>query len=143
MNNCCSSSGCDSNRRGKEHCPANGLEYSEVSVRTIAHHIKRSWDWTPTAKHYYFCDDPECEVAYFGDDNSVVLKSQLRTRIGVKEQSGDDMLCYCFGVSRADSERNPGIKDFVTVQTKAGLCSCETSNPSGRCCLKDFPSSSN
>lgn len=20
-----------------------------------------------------------------------------------------------------------------------GLCSCETSNPSGRCCLKDFP----
>jgi hypothetical protein len=34
------------------------------------------------------------------------------------------------GVSRADFERNPGAKDVVTVQTKAGLCSCETSNPS-------------
>ena len=49
------------------------------------------------------------------------------------------MLCYCFGVSRADFDRNPGTKDFVTAQTKAGLCACETSNPSGRCCLKDFP----
>jgi len=49
------------------------------------------------------------------------------------------MLCYCFGVSSADFERNPATRDFVMAQTKANLCSCETSNPSGRCCLKDFP----
>ena len=142
MNSCRSSSGCDRNGPRKHHCPANDLEYSEVSVRTIVHHIAESWAWTPTAKQYYFCGDPECDVAYFWDDDSVVLKSQLRTRIGVKERSGDDLLCYCFGVSRADFERNPGTKDFVTAQTKAGMCYCETSNPSGRCCLKNFPNSS-
>ncbi len=37
----------------------------------------------------FFCDDPECEVVYFGEDGSTILKSQLRTRVGVKEDSGD------------------------------------------------------
>lgn len=139
MSSCCSSSGCNSKHPKKYRCPVNSREYAEVSVRTIAHHIKESWGWVPTAKCYYFCDDPECDVVYFGDDDSVILKSQLRTRVGVKEQTGDDLLCYCFGVSKADFERNPATKDFVMAQTKAGVCSCDSSNPSGRCCLKDFP----
>ncbi|MBE0614060.1 MAG: hypothetical protein IH604_10375 [Burkholderiales bacterium] len=139
MTSCCSSSDRASKGPGKHHCPANDLEYSEVSVRTIVHHLAKPWGWTPSAGHYYFCGDPECEIAYFGDDNTVVLKSQLRTRVGVKESGEDALLCYCFGVSRADYALKPVIKDFVTKQTKAGLCSCETSNPSGRCCLRDFP----
>lgn len=109
-----------------------------MSTRAIAHHIKDAWNWHPTSNRYFFCDDPACEVVYFGDDGSTILKSQLRTRIGVKEQSDDDLLCYCFGVTKADFLGNPTIKDFVIAQTKGGLCSCETSNPSGRCCLKDF-----
>lgn len=141
MNNCCSPNGSDSAQDRKGRCPANGREYAVVAVRTIIHHIKNAWTWTPTAKQYYFCDAPDCDVAYFGDDNSVVLKSQLRTRIGVKEQTEQDMLCYCFGVSRADFERDPTTREFVIAQTKAGACSCETSNPSGRCCLKDLPKS--
>lgn len=139
MSDCCSSPEGDAKHPQKRRCPVNGVECSEVSARTIAHHVKESWRWVPSARHYYFCDDPECEVAYFGDDGSLVPKSRLRTRIGIKERTGDDLLCYCFGVSRADSERNPAIRGFVLKQTKAGLCSCETSNPSGRCCLKDFP----
>lgn len=141
MSDCCSLSGCNGKHPKKHYCPTNGQDYSAVSVRTIAHHIKESWVWTPTAEHYYFCDDPNCEVAYFGDDNSTILKSQLRTRIGVKERTVDDLLCYCFGIKKSDFERNPATKDFVVAQTKTGLCSCETSNPSGRCCLKDFPKS--
>lgn len=139
MSACCSSSGCDAKNPRKSRCPASGNACSQVAVRTIAHHLKASWSWTPSARPYYFCDDPACDVAYFGDDGSLVHKSSLRTRIGIKEQNGDDLLCYCFGVSRADFVRDPAIKNFVIAQTKAGLCSCETSNPAGRCCLKDFP----
>lgn len=141
MSNCCSSSSCDSDHPNKGRCPINGLEYFEVSLRTIAHHIKEPWAWTSSAERYYFCDDPDCDVAYFGDDNSVVLKSQLRTRIGVKERTDNDLQCYCFGVSRADFERDTATREFVIAQTKMGACSCEISNPSGRCCLKDFPKS--
>jgi len=66
-------------------------------------------------------------------------KSMLRTRVVAKEQDGDALLCHCFGVTKADFEREPSARDFVVEQTKAGRCSCQTSNPSGRCCLKDFP----
>lgn len=138
MDPCCASSHCDDNHPDKHRCPVNGREYSPVSAPTIAHHLKDGWAWQATAERYYFCDDPACAVVYFGDDGSTILKSQLRTRVGVKEASDDALLCYCFGVSKADFMRNPASKDFVIAQTKAGLCSCAISNPSGRCCLKDF-----
>ena len=139
MANCCSSSGCTVTHPTKNRCPANGHEYSEVSATTITHHLKESWSWMKTANRYFFCDDPSCEVVYFGDDGSTIPKSKLRTSVGIKEASDDALLCYCYGVSRKDFAATPATRDFVVAQTKAGSCSCYTSNPSGRCCLKDFP----
>jgi len=139
MNDCCSSSGHNTTRPKKQPCPANGVDYAEVLARTISHHIKDAWQWAPTSSRYFFCDDAACDVVYFGDDGSTILNSQLRTRVGSKEDSGDKLLCYCFGVTEDDFQSNPATKEFVMAQTKAGLCSCDTSNPSGRCCLKDFP----
>lgn len=139
MSHCCSSSGCDTSYPSKRICPACGNECLEVSSRTIAHHIRFSWRWTPSSRYHYFCDNPDCDTAYFGDDGSLVAKTMLRVRSAVKENGGDAVLCHCFGVSRADFEREPSIREFVVEQTKAGNCSCETRNPSGRCCLKDFP----
>jgi hypothetical protein len=139
MTDCCSSSECKSSHPNKHRCPANGIEYSEVSKRTIAHHINHSWLWDSNGRRYFFCDAPDCDIVYFGDDDSVIMKSQLRTKVGVKELSNDAMLCYCFGVTKADALSAPAIRDFVVTQTKLGLCSCDTSNPSGRCCLKNFP----
>ena len=110
-----------------------------MSARTIAHHIVGAWERVLTADRYFFCDDPQCDVVYFGDDDSTILNSQLRTRVGVKDDASDGLLCYCYGVRKNDFKRNPATKAFVVAQTKAGLCSCETRNPSGRCCLKDFP----
>ena len=143
MSDCCSSSRSDTNHPKKHRCPVNGREYSEVSVRTIAHHVKDAWIWQPTGHRYFFCDDPACDVVYFGDDGSTILKSQLRTPVGIKESSEASLLCYCFGVTKADFSANPATKDFVVAQTKAGQCSCDTRNPSGRCCLKDFHKSEN
>jgi hypothetical protein len=110
-----------------------------VSARTITHHIKESWSWQPTGQRYFYCDDPGCEVIYFGDDGSMILKSQLRTQLGVKETLDEGLLCYCFGITKRDFLNNPATRDFVVAKTKAGKCSCDTANPSGHCCLKDFP----
>lgn len=123
----------------KQPCPFCGTECAGVSARTITHHIKNSWQWQDKGQRYYFCDDFDCEVVYFGEDGSAILASQMRTPEDVKDASGDALLCYCFGVTRADALNDPGIRDFVLTQTKLGLCACETRNPSGRCCLKDFP----
>jgi hypothetical protein len=139
MNECCSSSGFDATPLKKYRCPVNGHAYSEVSVRTISHHIKEAWAWLPSGHRYFFCEDPACEVAYFGDDGSTILQSQMRTQIGLKEASDSGLLCYCFGITKRDFRNNPVTRDYVVTQTQAGKCSCDISNPSGRCCLKDFP----
>jgi hypothetical protein len=136
----CRSASCGTKAHRKHRCPENGIEYSGVSTRTILHHIRKPWAWRENKQGYYFCEDPKCDVVYFGDDDSVITKSEVRLAIGVKEASEDAPLCYCFGISKADFSLNPSLRDFVIQKTKNGLCSCETSNPSGQCCLKDFPS---
>ncbi len=79
-------------------------------------------------------------MAYFGDGDSPISKPQLRIK-SAKGASADSPVCYCFyyfGVAMADALGGPSIWDFVVAQTKLGLCACETANPSGCCCLKDF-----
>lgn len=80
-----------------------------------------------------------CEIVYFGEDGSRILQAQLRTRVGSKQASGDALLCYCYGVTVDDARNDPAARDFVIAETRLGQCACETRNPSGRCCLKDFP----
>lgn len=133
MNDCCSTDPRPDNPR-KCRCPVNGREYSEVSTRTITHHIKEAWNWDSKGRRYFFCDDPGCKVAYFADDGSVIPKTLLRTQ----GSFADALVCYCFGISQALA-RDPRARAFVVQQTSQGQCSCVTSNPSGRCCLTDFP----
>lgn len=80
-----------------------------------------------------------CQIVYFGEDDSVIKTSALRTLVGIKEKSSNSLLCYCYGITYKDYIKTPNIKSFVVQQTKEKNCACETHNPSGRCCLKDFP----
>jgi len=123
----------------KKPCPNCGYISAGVSTRTIVHQIKHSWLWNDKNQSFYFCEDPNCDVAYFGEDNSVIVKSQLRSKIGVKDCTVNAPLCYCFGITQSEAINAPSIRNFVLTKTSQGICSCETSNPSGRCCLKDFP----
>ena len=142
MSDCCSPNTPQSTQSVKHRCPMNGVEYRPVSTRTIAHHLKQPWLWDRGHRSFFYCEDPDCEVIYFADDDSIITSSALRTQVGIKSNSEESSLCYCFGVSRADVMQNPCIKEYIVEQTKRKLCSCETSNPSGRCCLKDFPRAS-
>ena len=125
----------------KYRCPVNGREYSGVSMTTIEQHIKSPWNWQSKSQGYYFCDDPDCDVVYFGEDGLVINKQSLRTPVGVKEKSVSAPVCYCYGISLREASTNLDAKAFVLQKTKEHSCACEIRNPSGRCCLKDFPSS--
>ena len=139
MSDCCSTSGSESHSPRKHRCPVNGKEYGEVSSTTIVHHVKEPWNWKEKDQGYYFCDDPDCDVVYFGQDNSIIDKQNLRTPIGVKQKSDDSLVCYCFGVNRREASSNLKAKAFVVKNTRIHKCACEVRNPSGKCCLKDFP----
>lgn len=120
-------------------CPRNGFPYAAVSRRTVLHHLKQSWRQKLSEQGYYFCTDPHCDVVYFGEDQQMLERSAIRGEVGQKSLQPQRTICYCFDLSWQDMLAHPGSKDFVVAQTKAASCACEVRNPSGRCCLKDFP----
>ena len=137
MTNCCFSSERSKVQPKKYKCPVNGKLYKSVLPTTILHHINEPWNWQSKQQGYYFCEDPDCEVVYFAEDDSIIRQSSLRTEVGIKVSNPDSLVCYCFGISKADSSSQE-IKEFVIKNTKDKKCACTTRNPSGRCCLKDF-----
>jgi len=139
MSSCCSKDNAANKFPRRQSCPINQQNYILVSLKTILHNIKAPWKVNLKEQGYYFCNDPECDVVYFGENGQIIKKQELLTTTSVKQNKEDDLVCYCFNVKRSDAQKNPQIKTFVIEQTKIGNCSCETSNPSGRCCLKYFP----
>ena len=136
MPSCCSSL-ISSSQPKKTACPVNGKQYRGVAISTIMHHIKQPWSRHVKNQRYYFCEDPNCDVVYFADDNSVINQKDLRTVVGIKENKTHSMVCYCFGVTQSQTS-DKMIKDFVIRKTKQKACACSTLNPSGHCCLKSF-----
>lgn len=140
MSDCCTSPDNEKHKPARCQCPLNGHNYLEVPIQTILQHLDKPWQHPLKVQKYFYCDDPDCEVVYFAEDNTVINKSSIKTRIGIKERTDSDaLICYCFGVSNMAARTQPETKAFVIQQTKEAHCSCTTSNPSGRCCLKDFP----
>jgi len=81
-------------------------------------------------------------VVYFTPAGARLGAEALRQPVGQKSADPDRTLCYCFDIRYSDLAEAATLKrcrDFVIEQTRSKLCSCETHNPSGRCCLRDFP----
>ncbi len=138
MNECCDNTQSCKDYPRSYQCPVNGKTYASVKLKTVLHHVQQPWQKNLPQQAYFFCTDPDCDVVYFGQDNTLVHVNEVRTSLWQKHQQADDYICHCFGVTSAQAAANTQIKEFVVEQTKNSNCSCETSNPSGKCCLQDF-----
>lgn len=143
------------------HCPSCNKKAKRVSAVTLRALLKdqfvteiSSGDYsccgpndegcTPITEDtgWRFCDAPACDVVYFSEEKDTSFtKSQLKVPVGVKETSGERPLCYCFGHSVASikqelrtKEHSDALED-IRAKMKDPGCHCETSNPSGSCCL--------
>jgi copper chaperone CopZ len=91
---------------------------------------------------WQFCDSLGCDVVYFaGNGDAAFTRPQLIVEVGVKETAGERPLCYCFGHSVATIKqelqakgRSGALEDIRRKMNAAG-CRCQTTNPSGSCCL--------
>ena len=118
-------------------CPANGLSCKQVKRKTVLHHIIKPWQYGLSDQTYYYCDDPECDVIYFGEDNKLIRINQIRRESN--PALNNQKICYCFDVTWKDINDNLDIcKNFIVEQTKSSTCDCEIRNPPGKCCLKNF-----
>ena len=131
---------CEGTSPKKAVCPVNGKSYPQVAMKTVLHHVTKPWQRNLAEQGYYFCNDPECGVVYFGEDETLLTVADVRTTVGVKSTSADRPVCYCFDVSQRDLDTQAETcRDYVIEKTRAASCDCEIRNPSGRCCLRDFP----
>lgn len=139
MSSCCSSAGVGGIKTNKLLCVSCGEPGVTVGKKTILQHIKSPWLRKLDQERYFFCQTTNCDAVYFSANGEVVIKKDLRTQIGIKEKNDEALICYCFGVNKTVAATDKSVKEFVVAQTKKAVCACETANPSGRCCLKDFP----
>jgi len=105
----------------------------------MLHHIHQPWTYDFASEHYYYCANSSCDVVYFSETNTLINRSRIRTHHNDSTALDDELVCFCFAVKKSEATANKGIKAFVIEQTRQSLCSCESANPSGRCCLKNFP----
>ena len=138
MNECCTNDNPSGSQLKKYRCPVNGKFYPNVKMSTLMQHIINPWEANLIPQEYFFCDDPDCDVVYFGRNDVTINKNQIRTPIWQKESGRNSEVCYCFGATHEQVEENKDIIEFIIEKTKNGQCSCESRNPSGHCCLKNF-----
>lgn len=123
-------------------CPICGVKGKPVSTLTVKS-LVRDHKRVAADASYWLCRVPTCDVVYFS--LAVTFhKSDLKVRVGFKEQEDPIPLCYCFDYSRADISREMGLRGETDIPKKVkaeiqrGFCACEVKNPSGACCLGDI-----
>ena len=140
MADCCSTDSSSANSAVKQmSCPMCHTKSNQVPFKTVIQHLRKPWHNEFVQKHYYFCEELLCEVIYFTEDNSIIRQAVLRTQVGIKSPKElQSLICYCFDISYKEALKNKTLMQYVIDKTKNQDCSCESQNPSGRCCLKDF-----
>jgi hypothetical protein len=133
---------CTSTPARSAHCPACRQPGETVSTTTLLHQLATPWQQRLDEGAYYFCNQPGCAVVYFSDAGERFSSEALRQPAGQKSAAAGRTLCYCFDIRFSDLSDAAAAKqcrEFVINQTRNKVCACEQRNPSGRCCLRDFP----
>ncbi len=126
--------------RACPRCRANGRSVQPITIRSLVTPPPSGEASNTSGFHY--CGTATCEVAYFQPGTGhLILKDQVRVRIGEKETSPPRTVCYCFAHTAEEIEAQvtstgrSTIPDEITEKCRQGLDRCEETNPQGACCL--------
>jgi hypothetical protein len=125
-------------------CPGSGARSKQVDMLTVKSLVRQLPLGMPNTE-YYFCEAADCDVVYFPFDSQAPLfrRADLLVRVGSKETDDPIPVCYCFGFTRDDIQKeitetgDSIVANRISAEVKAGNCACEVKNPSGKCCLGD------
>lgn len=121
MVDCCSSGTSDTVSSSSYRRPKNGIEYRNVSAGIIAHHLNQPWQWLSHNRSYCFRQGPEYNAVRFSEDGVVILKSQIHARATIKPTSKDTLVCYRFGITKADALNNPDLRILSSNRQSRGF----------------------
>lgn len=124
-------------------CKKCGGKWRPVSEVTLKSLVKEPvLESIESLNGFYYCETPTCGVVYFNHEQQVYLhKEEVKIRVGIKEIKDPIPVCYCFGWTQErifEQIKQLGYSTAIqeiNAKVKAGECTCEIKNPSGRCCL--------
>jgi len=129
----------------KAPCPTCSATGRLVERRTLLQQLKNPHQALPPKEPFYFCAETACDTVYFSLTGITYERDSLRLPVGQKSTDPGRLVCYCFDVTAGRVEEElaqsgeSATQAFVMAQVKDKTCSCDVRNPSGRCCLIDFP----
>jgi len=126
----------------KSRCPICEQEGRTVQIFTVQALMKAESLSNIRDGDYLFCANADCSVVYYAASADLVFqKESLKIRVGLKEKEAPRPVCYCFGYTIEDIQREiqetgkSTFEEVISNKIEAGLCHCEDANPEGRCCL--------
>ncbi|MCW8884251.1 MAG: hypothetical protein OQK12_03215 [Motiliproteus sp.] len=147
MGNCCLSSSEKVQIEAKKaaQCPCCGTSAKPVGWGTLIHQVVAPLNQQLPPDEFFFCASTDCNTVYFSNGGVVIERPQVRGDVGQKSTNANRVICYCFDIRYAKvleeiaQTGTSASKAFVVEQTKLQNCACDVRNPSGKCCLKEFP----
>ena len=142
MSDCCSVNESVREAPAVMDCPVSGTRSKRVAALTVKSLVRQLPLEMPKTQ-YYFCETLGCDAVYFPLDTQAPLfrRGDLTVRVGAKETEDPIPVCYCFGFTQKDIEKEIAetgrstVANRISAEVKAGNCACEVKNPSGKCCL--------
>jgi len=121
-------------------CPACGGKGKAVKTVTLQSLLKPEPKARIGEHSYLYCGNPECRIVYYANHGPTFSTDDMAVRVGVKEKSPPQHVCYCFNhtIEQIEDEvRRTGqstVLDDIKERMKVA-CWCETKSPMGSCCL--------
>lgn len=138
MGDCCTTPPVISAERAL--CPQCGQAGRRVERVTVKALLRRAARRRLSQAEQRFCPTPACPVVYFSGEDTFHRKD-VRVPVFQKEPPGQRTVCYCFGVTESDIQRELSAigtamaYECIAAHVRAGHCICEIRNPQGTCCL--------
>ncbi len=128
---------------GAAVCPSCGARGKAVALLTVKTLLRPAAlrRLVPDAA-FRFCPTPACDVVYHSKTQRFSAED-LGVPVFQKSPGQEAPVCYCFGYTQGSvadgADRKAAILEIGRL-VKEGLCSCETRNPQGSCCLGNVAS---
>ncbi len=128
----------------KAECLISKTFSRKVQRRTLEHLLKAEKVGSIQNVQYYYCNDPECNIVYFSNENVPLFTiDDIKIKVFTKDKGDDVNVCYCFDWTRGrikDEIEHTGSSTAsfqIAKEIKNGNCTCDIKNPKGECCLGD------
>ncbi len=129
---------------GNQVCQTCGEKGKKVELATMRSLTRRDHPLYAELKSGFICTNPDdSTVYYFGENDIIISHNDLVTSYHLKNPDDNQNLCYCFQHSRKAIKEDVSKNGHSTIElsirekVKQGVCTCEVSNPKGKCCLGD------